>query len=109
MQRFAESLRRNTKPDKYSRDSSDMPAFILMYPTDQNEIESTIKHLKSGKAPGKDKIRRDTFKNVASEIGHPLSTFINKIFQNGVCPTAFNSPQNSNTNQHLRKQNKNTT
>ena len=57
-----------------------------MCPTDHNEIEKTIKHMKSKRSTGHDNINNILIKALVMNISYPLSIIINKSSETGVVP-----------------------
>ena len=61
-----------------------------MYITDQpimlHEVETELKHLKLGKAPGMDGISNEFYRYFSDYLLHPLTTLYNYIWESGVYP-----------------------
>lgn len=62
---------------------------IFLLPINENEIYNYIMKLKNKKAPGIDGIKSETLKQIAKHITKPMSYLLNKIFESGICPSAF--------------------
>lgn len=62
---------------------------IFLYPCTGAEIQEYIRKLKNKKAPGVDKIKSETIKEIAQFIITPLTYLINKSFSTGICPEKF--------------------
>jgi hypothetical protein len=64
---------------------------FFMGPTSENEVEATIKNLKTNCSPGIDDISNSLLKKIARYISHPLSFIFNKCFEEGYFPKHFKS------------------
>ena len=62
---------------------------LFLYPTDDNEIKSTIKLLKPKKSTGPDDISSWLLKQINESICKPLSILINKSMENGTFPNTL--------------------
>lgn len=64
---------------------------IFLSPTSQLEIKRIISNLKNKKSVGVDGINSNTLKNISDVISLPLSTLINGMIEQGICPSTFKS------------------
>lgn len=62
---------------------------IFLYPCTESEIKEYIFKLKNKKAPGFDKIKSETLKEIAQYIVMPLTCLINRSLSSGICPEIF--------------------
>lgn len=76
------------KPKSTPHRQSSTYSFFLT-PTNEKEVEETIKSLKNNKAPGSDGIKAEILKEIVEEISAQLSFLINKVIDTGICPSAF--------------------
>lgn len=77
----------NKPSDPPPRESYPFSFFLI--PANKFEVERTINELKNNKAPGIDMIKAETLKVIASDISEHLTYLFNKIFDSGICPSAF--------------------
>ncbi|KAJ8047339.1 putative serine racemase [Holothuria leucospilota] len=60
---------------------------LVIFPTDSDEVLSSINDLKSGKSPGCDGISNKVLKHVGDVVASPISHIMNLSFSNGVFPS----------------------
>lgn len=63
-------------------------SFVITY-TDVQEVKKTIADLKLKKAPGVDRLKAETLKEICDYIVEPLTYLINKSLECGIFPDAF--------------------
>ena len=65
---------------------SDSAAFMTDMPITLYEVQTELKNLKQGKAPGIDGIGNEFYKYLSDYLLHPLTTLFNYIWEKGVNP-----------------------
>lgn len=73
----------------YSPKTKTIPISFYLHPTDNLEVESTIKNLKVNKSPGVDGIQSEALKHILIYIVELLTYIINKCFAAGIWPQIF--------------------
>lgn len=76
-------------PSDYKEKGTRNVNCMFLYPTDADEVLSTIGELKSNKSPGIDKIGTSELKTVADLISLPLAHIVNRCFEDGIFPDIF--------------------
>lgn len=73
-------------PENFTEKNIHIENTMYLHLTNEMEVLDIIKELKPKKSPGFDNIRSEVIKEVAKEISKPLTSLINKCFENECFP-----------------------